>query len=288
MRIHVAVATTGRAGVVRQTVDRLESQSRLPDDILVVGASPEDVAGVAGRAPKLEVFLAPRGLCKQRNAALDHLAGRSDILVFFDDDFVPADDYLAKLERLMAEQPAVVGATGRLVGDGICTGGIGFGEAVDRLDVRGERPSAASHRCSSLYGCNMAIRLSAVGTLRFDEALPLYGWQEDVDFTRQLGRRGILVKSGMLTGIHLGTPGGRTSGRRLGYSQVANIIYLGRKGTIPAARGGWQMLRNILSNLLHSLWPDPRIDHRGRLAGNLMAFGDLLRVRVDPRRVEYL
>jgi hypothetical protein len=31
--------------------------------------------------------------------------------------------------------------------------------------------------------------------------------------------------------------GGRTSGRRLGYSQVANIIYLRRKGTMPAPLG---------------------------------------------------
>ena len=31
---------------------------------------------------------------------------------------------------------------------------------------------------------------------RFDEALPLYGWQEDIDFTTQIGRRGRLVLAG--------------------------------------------------------------------------------------------
>jgi hypothetical protein len=37
----------------------------------------------------------PRGLCRQRNRALELLAGRCDVVIFFDDDFVPSPDYLA-------------------------------------------------------------------------------------------------------------------------------------------------------------------------------------------------
>jgi hypothetical protein len=48
--------------------------------------------------------------------------------------------------------------------------------------------------------------------------------------------------------VHLGSKGGRVNGRRLGYSQVANMIYLIRKGTMPAGYGLKRMVCNILAN----------------------------------------
>ena len=53
----------------------------------------------------------------------------------------------------------------------------------------------------------MAIRMSAAQGMRFDENLPLYGWQEDIDFTRRLGRHGRQVSTGAVTGVHLGGHG---------------------------------------------------------------------------------
>ena len=66
------------------------------------------------------------------------------------------------------------------------------------------------------YGCNMSIRSSLVGDLRFDERLPLYGWQEDIDFTSQLRRRGRVVALQSLLGVHLGIKTARVSGVRFG------------------------------------------------------------------------
>lgn len=288
MRIHVAIATTGRPDIAMRTVARLRRQSRPADGIVVVGAHARDLAGIDAAAPSTETLLAPRGLCKQRNAALDRLEGRSDVIVFFDDDFVPAHDYLANLERLMSETPSVVGATGWLVDDGAQGDEIDFAEAERRLDVGGETPKAMIRPCASLYGCNMAFRLSVASGMRFDEHLPLYGWQEDVDFTHQLSWRGTLLRTSTLTGIHLGTRGGRTSGRRLGYSQVANVVYLWRKGTMRPWLGERLLFQNIVSNVVRSVWPEPDIDRRGRLMGNLLAIVDLWRGTLDPCRIEAL
>ena len=61
------------------------------------------------------------------------------------------------------------------------------------------RPAAAaggrspeSRPTFSGYGCNMAVRLAPMREhgLRFDERLPLYGWQEDVDLSRRLAAFG--------------------------------------------------------------------------------------------------
>src|SRR3546814_1801485 len=134
----------------------------------------------------------------------------------------------------------------------------------------------------------MACRSSAAKGLRFDEKLPLYGWQEDVDFTHQLSWRGTLLRTSRLTGIHMGARSGKTSGKRLGYSQIANIVYLWRKGTMRPWHGQKLLFQNIVSNLIRSLWPEPDIDRHGRLAGNLLAITDLLKGRIDPQRLESL
>lgn len=288
MRIHVAIATTGRAPVLRKLIERLDSQTRKADGIVVVGNVEDDVEGVAGLPGEPLVLLARKGLCSQRNAALDELDGKTDVIVFFDDDFVPASDYLANIEHTFESEPDIVGLTGHLVDDGAKTGAIDFEDAVWRLDTIGERAKSRSRPAEALYGCNMVVRCEAAKGLRFDENLPLYGWQEDIDFTTRVGRNGKLLRSRTLTGIHLGSPAGRTSGLRLGYSQVANIFYLRRKGTIGWNHGWGLLLKNLTANLVKSILPTGKIDRRGRLRGNMVAFRDLLLRRLHPSRITEL
>jgi len=286
LRIHVAIATVGRAGLARQTIDLLGGQSRQPDGVLVVGASEADLEGLGHSALQPELALAERGLCRQRNRALDLLDGRTDVVIFFDDDFVPSPDYLASVERLFLAHPDIAGITGNLVGDGVRHGGYGIAQAQAMIAAQTLLLDPAIIPREALYGCNMALRMAHVGSLRFDEALPLYGWQEDIDFTMRLSRRGRLVSTGLVSGVHLGVKGGRTSGRRLGYSQVANIVYLRRKGTMPVALGRKLLWRNVAANLLLALFPEPHVDRLGRLRGNLLAFLDLVRGQIDPRKIE--
>lgn len=286
MRIFVAVATIGRPDLVRRTIELLDLQTRRPDGIVVAGASEGDVAGVADVRGRPEVIVARRGLCRQRNAALDHIGDRADVVVFFDDDFVPAAGYLAQVERLFLDMPEVAGITGELVADGIHNIGYSIEEGLARIAEGAAAIDPAIRPRQALYGCNMAIRMADARGLRFDETLPLYGWQEDIDFTWQLGRRGRLISTGRVTGVHLGTKGGRTSGKRLGYSQVANIVYLRRKGTMQPGLGLRLLRQNLLSNLVRSLRPEAHIDRRGRLLGNMLALRDLMTGRIDPRRVE--
>ena len=286
LRIHVIVATCGRAETVRRLVRQLEAQTRPADGVLVVGTCEDDVAGVAESSDEVEILIAQRGLCCQRNAGIAAVADRADVVIFFDDDFVPASDYVEAVESMLLTEPEAVGLTGELVDDGILHDPIAFDDAVRRLEVDNERPADEGRKAKkSLYGCNMVIRLSALGELRFDENLPLYGWMEDVDLTYQLGQRGKLMSGPELTGIHLGVRGGRQPGRRLGYSQVANVLYLYRKGTMRPDIGWRQLVKNLAANLVLSIRPEPHVDRRGRLRGNLLAIGDLLRGRLDPRRI---
>ena len=285
MRLAVGIATIGRPVLLGAVLQELSRQTRRPDRIVVCAPAPDDVAGIS--PDHADVIIGPRGLTRQRNAIIDRLDD-CDLLQFFDDDFVPATTYLAEIERAFTTDPGVVMITGEVIADGIIGPGFDIAEACRRL--AGSTVSGVSHALQPVengYGCNMAVRLAAVraAQCRFDERLPLYGWLEDVDFSRQLAREGRIAKLSAARGVHLGIKQGRQSGIRLGYSQIANPIYLSRKGTCPWPRALRQMSRNVAMNLARSLNPEPYVDRAGRFAGNLKAMRDLVTGRLDPQRI---
>ncbi|HEX4178819.1 MAG TPA: glycosyltransferase family A protein [Rhizomicrobium sp.] len=285
MRIVVIFPTVGRAQIVKSAISRLSRQTRLPDQILVVATGPADV-GDLGEEPNVSVVYAEKGLCSQRNKGLALSRENSDLIIFFDDDFVAADNYLALAEHLFTTEPEIVGATGRIIADGINSKGFDFAEADLLVAEDREKPQPEGYYAEeALYGCNMVFRTSQLSGLRFDETLPLYGWQEDIDFTYQLGARGKLVKYRPMSGVHLGVKMARSPGKRLGYSQVANPVYLVQKKTMPSRMARKLISRNFMANFVRSFFPEPYVDRRGRLVGNILGFLDVLKGRSDPRRI---
>lgn len=289
MKIAVAFATSNRRDILSKTILCLSKQTRLPDQIFVSPAKPEDVdqGQLDASLVPVTVLSGPVGLPAQRNTALD-AAVDADLMIFFDDDFIPAADFIECAALLFERLPDAVVATGRVIADGILGPGFSFSEGEDLVS---RSPHAITHEVSDVhnaYGCNMVVRMGPVRqhALRFDENLPLYAWWEDVDFSRQLSRHGKVVQSSAMRGVHLGFKrSGRTPGRPLGYSQVANRIYLVRKGTVSRSHAWKGILRNLLANLAHVAKPEPWVDRRGRLTGNALALGDLVRGKLTPERI---
>lgn len=291
MRIAVVIASLGRAGTLTDLVADLAAQTRRPDHVVLSVTKTDDAPGESFRRAvdgfRLDVILSPIGSCAQRNAGIEHVGDAADIVIFFDDDFVPAPDYLQKLEKLFLARPDAAGATGLVLADGAT--GPGFTPAEARALIAGRRAADAgsgeAQILPNLYGCNMAFRRSAIEGVRFDERLPLYGWLEDVDFSAQAGRKGVLLKSETLVGVHLGVKGGRTSGVRFGYSQIVNPVYLLGKKTIGRRQAGANMLRTFAANHVKALAPEPYVDRLGRIRGNWLGIADVVRGRVRPERI---
>lgn len=288
LRIAVGVATAGRPGVLARSVAHLQDQERPADAIVICAPNPEDVGALASEISGLWVIYGPRGSSHQRNAILDALNG-FDAVVFFDDDFVPCRDYLAQLEGVLMTHPDIVVATGRVIKDGIIGPGLTFEQAERWIETSAARPDAAGAPIAPVYngyGCNIAVRLDPIRRygIAFDESLGTYAWLEDVDFSRQLAPYGRIVKLEMTRGVHLGVKLGRPSGLRFGYSQIANPLYLVRKGHCTWRKALHQMSRNVAINVAKCLWPEPYIDRKGRLRGNLVAVFDLVRGRLRPSR----
>jgi glycosyltransferase involved in cell wall biosynthesis len=293
MRISVVICSVGRPESIAAILPWISRQTHKPTEVVLVVTKEADLP------PKhkleiglpVEVIFSEKGLPKQRNRGLVAVHERCDAVFFIDDDYMPSKTALEGIAHSFATFPSAVGVTGRLLADGIHTGGVSFDEAGEMIEAyeRGEgartkAPKALKRNLVGLYGCNMAYRLDKIGVTWFDERLPLYGWQEDVDFASRV--RGEKIKSDALVGVHCGVKGGReTSGRLLGYSQVANPAYLIAKGSLPAGFAIKLMARNVIANHLKSLKPEPWIDRRGRVRGNWLALVDLLRGRSHPERI---
>lgn len=289
--VFVAIATAGRREILTETLALLARQTQSPEAVYISPATPADVdeVGLEGLGLNIVIVQSRKGSCAQRNAILDRLQDRQDgVVLFLDDDYFVAPTYIAEVAELFGANPGIVLASGLVHADGAVGPGLSVAEAHRILSERFDAgTSPLIEPIYNGYGCNMSVRLAAVNErrVRFDEDLPLYGWLEDVDFSRRLSGGGRLVRSHRLQGVHLGSKRGRSPGRRLGYSQIANPWHLIRKRTMSPRRALVQIGRNISANMWKSLSPEPWVDHRGRLKGNLAALGDLIRGRLKPSNV---
>ncbi|HEX7761896.1 MAG TPA: glycosyltransferase [Caulobacteraceae bacterium] len=296
---HVVLATKSRPRESYELLNVLAAQTLKPASVIVVGSEPADVAGLDRHELRAEgrmrVLLAPApGATIQRNVGLNALAGELDrrdaFIVFFDDDFRPAPDWLRTCAEIFQASPEVAGVTGHVLADGV--GGPGISEVEARAYLSGETAPARHwsdvrqpRDVESLYGCNMAYRASICRSIRFDESLPLYAWQEDCDFSGQVRRMGRTIVDPACRGVHLGTKAGRTSGIKFGYSQIANPLHIAGRRNMSWKRATRFVARALAANIVRSARRHELFDYRGRLRGNLVALTDLMTGRCHPQRI---
>ena len=294
----VIIATRGRRAEVTRLIASLADQTLTPRLVIVVGAGSEDL-------PKplipsgLEVAMLTTnaaGLTRQRNAGLarawevERSSSPIPFIVFFDDDFRPANDWLEKAAAAFRCSPALTGLTGHVLADGIGGDPVTEAEAQNYLQGRTTDKAhwsrvSAPKSVESLYGCNMAVQSASARVCWFDEDLPLYGWQEDCDYTGQLRKRGRAEIRPECRGVHLGSQVARTSGVRLGYSQIANPVRILHRGNMTRLRAARFLAQALLANTVKASLAAQRVDYPGRLRGNVTAIRDLFLGRCRPDRV---
>ncbi len=300
MDVHIIVATKGRPNECYRLLDLLATQTLSPTSVTFVGVDDSDTTGLSEH-PSFEVlgghvlFAKKAGLPVQRNAGVEHIldrfAGdRESFCVFFDDDFRPDENWLSNAEQVFQDNEEVVALTGQVLADGIKGAGISEGDASlflsgelapEKCWAQGDRPRAVD----SLYGCNMAVRSLIFSKARFDERLPLYAWQEDRDFTSAARSFGRAIYHPSPRGVHLGAKSARNSGLKMGYSQIANMVYLRAKGSVSTRVCAKFLAKALLANTVKSVAQHPYIDYRGRLLGNMVAISDAARGRLQPERI---
>ena len=298
MRSFVVIATKGRPHVVRQALDFLQRQTRRPEFTVVVGTAESDIAEVRGhsllQAGIGSVHISPRiGLTAQKNCALEILAGQGLLdtgkgryfCAFFDDDFMVAPDWLEVTARRL-EKDDIVGLTGRVLADGARTDRGLTAQQAEAFINAANTPDESEFEAGCLYGCNMAFIDKVVIQTRFDENLALQGWLDDAEYSHKAKQLGKIIYFPGAKGVHLAVQSlGGARGVKFGYSQVANPIYLSRKGVMTTLNAIRLVALGLTSNTVRSLSTQAKIDYPGRLLGNLYALADLITFRSDPMRI---
>lgn len=288
--IVVIIASFRRPIELGRWLDHVSRQSVKPLELIwaVTGDAdlPSDWATDGAIRPT--VVRSPTGLTVQRNHGLAAITSDPALIAFFDDDYVPTSTCFEDVIASFAALPDAVGLTGLMVSDGINSSGIAYDDALALVEVherQGRVPAGAVtlEPWDGLYGCNMVYRADAIGDERFDENLPLYAWQEDVDFAVRVAKGRSIGRTNGFAGVHQGVKGGRTSGRRFGYSQIVNPVYLYRKGSMKRRKMIVMASKNVIANHVRSFRPESWIDRRGRVVGNWLGILDLIRGKVDPR-----
>jgi len=294
LRTVVIIATKGRPNELSNLLQILAQQTVLPDKIIVSACEPADILQNSVNAKNVEVLLGPPGLAAQRNRALASVRKQFDIVIFFDDDFIPSRFWIQRIQMLLRTHTDIVCATGRLLIDGVTVGGIDWSKGqsmVDKTDFAKKLIKLNDFQIwdhESPYGCNMAFRGRSIDDLTFDERLVLYGWMEDRDFGFRAARDGRMIWTDAIWGVHLGTKSGRVSGLRFGYSQVVNPWYLMKKGSISPFNVCRKIFRGLAGNLAGSLLPFSHVDRWGRLKGNIIGLKDILFGRWAPEKAAEL
>jgi glycosyltransferase involved in cell wall biosynthesis len=255
LRTAVIVATKDRPQEVANLLNALARQTVAPDQIVVSACSQQDIPPGDIIGDNVEVLLGTPGSSVQRNRGLSRVRGKADVIVFFDDDFVPSRYWIEHVRAILATHTDVACVTGQVLLDGVSRGGLAWQDAQALVDKE-------------------------------DQRLVLYGWLEDRDFAFRAGQR--ITWTDAVWGVHLGATRGRPSGLRYGYSQVVNPWYLGRKGTMTAADASVAILRVLGRNAIGSFLHDPFIDRRGRFKGNMTAVTDILFGRGAPENAARL
>lgn len=120
-----------------------------------------------------------RGLTVQRNAGSATLSPDTDVVVFFDDDALPRDDFLERAAAHLVQHPECVALTGRVAMNGAALKReLSSDEMVESLRSSWSGDNGTFELVSVLYGCNMVIRYGALMATLFDERLPLYSYLE--------------------------------------------------------------------------------------------------------------
>src|ERR1700687_660316 len=162
LTIAVGIATVGRPGILCETLRQLRKQSRRPDCVRVSASTDNDIAGLIADSDSATYIRAPLGLTRQRNAILKACEG-FDVVVFFDDDFLPGPHYLEVVEKAFQSDHSFQIVTGTLLADGIK--GPGIAPSAARLLIGDDRGTSTPLRATEVYngyGCNLAARLATL------------------------------------------------------------------------------------------------------------------------------
>lgn len=124
LSISLIICTYQRSNEIRRLLKALMSQTRIPDEIIVVDGSldnttesvtKEFIEIFSGRLVYVHVDKTDRGLTRQRNVGIK--LAKSEIIAFLDDDTIPEPDYFEQIHACFLRHPEAIGVGGTITNE---------------------------------------------------------------------------------------------------------------------------------------------------------------------------
>jgi glycosyltransferase involved in cell wall biosynthesis len=154
-KISVCIPTYRRPELLRQAIKSLETQTRPPDELIVVwregDVKTEEVLQSVSKNTNLKIV--PLSICQPGflppiRAAIDYAS--SDVLAFLDDDAAAFPDWVARMERHYCNTDwAAVGGRIVTVFDGVVAD-YPIAKVVGRLNYGVKRSEICTGKCAAL------------------------------------------------------------------------------------------------------------------------------------------
>lgn len=264
MRFSVVIPTLRRERILEATLESLQGCDPAPYEVIVIDADPDKSSRPIVTEfdqqvePLVRYHNSEPSLTRQRNLGIDEAAG--DVIVFLDDDVRIQPDLFGLLADVF-EDPAIVGATGRIV-EPRSNRRLSPGSRLRRLLPGGGREGTFTRYGYPRYlrhldrptdvefmqGCFMSARREAATAVRFDEHMSGYALAEDEDFSYRLSRLGRIRYVPEIVVRHRKLGFGSADERLFGRLVVVNRAYLFRKNFAPTplARAQFALLVTML------------------------------------------
>jgi len=278
MKISLVVCTYMRPESLKNLLKTVVLQSKIPDEVLIIDGSTNDETKSMLAIEKFETLNLhyfkvsddQRGLTKQRNFGVAHVAEEMEVVAFLDDDTELDSRYFYEINKTFEENKDAIGVSGYITNEvkweRINTSNTSFGYFTidgwsrrDDLRIRlrkilglmpnvqpstigpyaNERavgslpPSGKVYKVDYLQGAMMAYRKSIFEKLSFSHYFEGYGLYEDKDFSLHARKYGPHYIDTNAKLAHYHDPLGRP-----------NYIEYG-KMTI---RNGWRVWRVAIEN----------------------------------------
>jgi GT2 family glycosyltransferase len=247
-KIALIIATKDRPKELHNLLSSLKTQSRPPDQVIIVdgGRLPADRVIQAFRTlPTIYLALSPPSAARQRNAGVDRADRDADLIGFLDDDVVLEAGALEAMLSFWEKAPRDLGGAAfnhknhaplnmnrlqasrcseRLGLYGRRKGGV-FLSGFQSMIGYTERPDYTQWLPSTA----VVWRKEVIQANRFDEWFSGYSYLEDLDFSYRVGKAFRLAVAPEALYRHDPAPSGRGSGRVFGTREVLNRIHFVKK-----------------------------------------------------------
>ena len=253
----VIICTRNRPQEVASILTSLKLQTVQPTEILIIDSSSVQTILNPCVAHLWSSFYFPHsqliyhhtqaGLTYQRNEGVTLSSG--EIMYFFDDDVVLTKTYLERMNLVFLENPEYLGGMGTILPLSSYKPWVNIARALFFLQrnyshgnftISGMPTHAYGgkelKKVEALGGCCMAFRSSVFKHCSFDQALRLYGYMEDCDFSYRISRVGPLFFNPLAQLEHRQSPFNRDSIVDNKAMFIANYTYLFFKNFYPQNR----------------------------------------------------